>query len=210
MKGKRNRKNPTGKPMPVVLSTRGLRPPSVDISPSVGYTFRYVYTGGGGNFQITRADLLSRLAMAASANSAFRLFAGVKLRALDIWGASALADASITLQWKSEYGPTKVLNDASSSTAYIPHISSKPPKESLAAAWSTVGSNESTVLFSLNLTSDSIVDVHITAVFGNAFVGETAGTTIAIAAGTAGNIGMPALDHSGSAALIAFGWNSYA
>jgi hypothetical protein len=103
-----------------------------------------------------------------------------------------------------------VINDASSTTAYIPHISSEPPRESLAGVWSTVGSNESTVLFSLNLTTDCIIDIHITAVLGNAYLGETAATTISITGGTGGNIGMPALDHSGGATLVAFGWINYA
>jgi hypothetical protein len=81
---------------------------------------------------------------------------------------------------------------------------------SLASQWSTIGSNESTVLMRLNApVSGTMLDLSFNAVLGDAHLGETVSTAITISGGTAGNIGSPALDHSGSATFTPLAWPAY-
>jgi hypothetical protein len=194
-----------------VLSDVGLRLPVIDASPVLYFKMRYTLTGGGGSFAITRADLLSRLVMATGATVAYRLFSAVKIKEVELFGDPNAGQSSVEIQWQSEYGPTKVVTDVSTSTAYPARLSSKPPMNSLASFWSTTGSNESTVLFRLNTTATGmIIDLTFTAVLGNAHLGETVATAITISGGTAGNVGSPSLDHSsGSPTLPAFAWPQY-
>jgi hypothetical protein len=182
------------------------------VSPQAQYRMRF-YEGTGGTRVITRADMLSRLVMAAGATTAYRLFSAVKLTKLSIF-ATAEAQGSIvrnSLQWLSTSGPSQLITETSTSQAYPAVILSSPPKQSLASFWSQVGTNESEQLFIVSLNVGDVIEVAFQAVLQNSAVGfNPAGTVITIAAGTAATIGAPSLDHSGSAAVVAEGWKPYA
>jgi hypothetical protein len=195
-------------PRPIVLSDVGLRMKQIDASPVLHFKIRYSCSTTG-SFSITRADLLSRLVMATGATVAYRLFTAVRVTEVEIFGSGT--GTSVEVQWISENGPTKVVGDVSTSPAYPAHLISKPPMNSLASQWSTIGSNESTVLMRLNSPlSGCILDLTFNAVLGDAHLGETVATAISISGGTAGNIGSPALDHSaGSPAWTPLAWPSY-
>jgi hypothetical protein len=189
----------------------GSKPPQVVTNPVQHYKIRYKGTSGTGTYKFTRADMLSRLVMPSSGTAAYRIFAAVRLTKIEIWGDGKAASNNdqVCLQFRSTSGPTTVYEDLSTSSAYPSHIAVKPPRDSLASFWSTNGSDESTVLCDMILSANAIVDISFDAVLIDFALGETLQVTIAITAGTAGYIGSPALDHSGSAVITASGWANY-
>jgi hypothetical protein len=161
---------------------------------------------------ITRGDILNRLAMGLSATTAARLFAAVKVRKIILFaGLVSGGDASVNMQWVSEYGLPKVISDISSSATYPARVESAPPKDSIASFWSLAGVNESQVMLELQVPTGGYIDLHISAVLQNGALSfDTTGVTITVAGATAATIGAPALDHSGSKNAQAVGWINYA
>jgi hypothetical protein len=161
---------------------------------------------------ITRADILNRLAMGLSATTAARLFAAVKIRKIVLFaGAISGGDASVSMQWVSEYGLPKVISDISSSGTYPARIEAAPPKDSIASFWSLTGVNESQVMLEVAVPNGGYIDLHVSAVLQNGILSfDTTGVTITVAGATAATIGAPALDHSGSKTALPVGWVSYA
>jgi hypothetical protein len=182
------------------------------VSPQAGYKQRF-YESAGGNRIVTRADMLSRLVMASSATVGYRLFAAVKLTKVTIFATAESAGSVIqnSLQWLSTTGPSQLITETSTSTAFPAIISSRPPKQSLASFWSQVGTNESEQLCIMKLNIGDVVEIDFQAILQNSYLGfNPAGTAISITAGTAATIGAPSLDHSGSTAVVCEGWKPYA
>jgi hypothetical protein len=196
----------------VTLDMRMVKPSPLMVSPQAGYKQRF-YESAGGNRIITRADMLSRLVMASSATVGYRLFSAVKLNKVTIFGANDAPGSVIqnSLQWLSTSGPSQLITETSTSSAYPSVLATRPPKASLASFWSQVGTNESEQLCIMKLNIGDVVEVDFQAVLQNSYLGfNPAGTAITISSGTAATIGAPSLDHSGSTAVVCEGWKPYA
>jgi hypothetical protein len=194
-----------------VASVSIARPMPFRSAPIIPMRFRFT-CGTSAVFKILRSDMLSRLAMTSSTVAGYRIFAGVKLNRIKIWGPTPAptATSQVSLQWISENGPPELLSDYSSSTAYPPFLESTPPKQSLASFWSIQGIDESDLLFMMELTAQSIVEIDVSVVFTNtamAVVSGNSSTVLSITYASGGGfLGAPALDHSGSDFLVAEFW----
>jgi len=190
------------------------RPLAFDSNPELSFTFRFSATTGN-SFSIKRSDLLSRLAMSSSTTAGQRLFCAVKLRRVRIWGETPAPAGStdVSLQWISENGPPKLIQDYSNSPTFPPYIDAAPPSMSLAGFWSISGFDESDVIFACSMGPGAIIEIDTTCVLsctGLLSTTQTGSTTLAITASGGGIIGAPALDHSGSDQLVAQFWPNFA
>lgn len=137
----------------------------------VKHHFRYQAVASAGPVSITRAELLNMLVVGVSSTQVARMFSGIKLnrveiRALSVPNLAAGTDAQLlteTIEWTSSYGPSSEVSD-SGTPLHPPLLITAPPAQSLASFWSLTGSNESDVLFLLNITGGAIMDVWVDAI----------------------------------------------
>lgn len=105
------------------------------------------------------------------------------------------------VEWISEAGPGWSKDDTSLGSANPAHVVSRPPKDSMARMWSVAGSNESTVLFTLDVNVNDIVDVSFEFIVQDVvdFGAPTAYTSTA--AGTVGTVYTTPLDGASGKAV---------
>lgn len=117
----------------------------------------YSAVGNITTFNITRANLLNLLFVGAGSTNAHRIIAGIKLNRIECF-LPPMANGTVTtvsLEWRSNYGPTSEVSDSTSSLAQAACIKTSPPRQSLASFWSMTGSNESEVLFRISATQNA-------------------------------------------------------
>jgi hypothetical protein len=145
--------------------------PRIVTSSSVNHTFRYTTnaTVAAPGTSVTRGQMLNALIMNAGGGTTNgRITNAIKLNSISIWSiAGGVASGtpvatSCSIEWLSEYGPSKLIIDTSINPAVMAMIHSKPPPGSLAGFWSVRGSNESTVLFNITAVVNAVVDVNVT------------------------------------------------
>jgi len=146
---------------------------------------------------IRRSDLLNLLMVnLAGGTSSARLIAGVKVRRVEFWGLSNSASVqntgTISIEWLSQFGPSREISDTAIPSIRPPYLSATPPIQSAASFWSLTGSNESEVLFTLVATpSGCVIDVFLDIIL---FDGESSVTITTTASGTTGQLYMGYLD----------------
>jgi hypothetical protein len=178
---RRPRKN--GKALVQALTALGERkeefPGQVSGTMTYPVTVRFTVTGSAPNLVVTRGNVLNLLVCAVSTTSVARIWGSCKINKLKIWQATqATAPTSsftgVQLEWLSEQGPDRVMQDTGNIMRPA-HISSRPPNTSFASFWNLSGSNESVNLFKLSaqpfggtsgtgtpLLIGSIVEIHMT------------------------------------------------
>jgi len=187
------------------------RPPMVVASPSFNMTQRY-FSSGTSLGTVCRGDMLDRLVMATGATTGYRLISGVKLNWISVYAPGSLTGVRISIQWNAEFGVTKIISDLSTSTAYpASFIKQRPPKGSTAGFWSQSGTDESTVLFNYDFPANAIVDVNFSFVLADPYLGfPSSPSSVTIANGVAGALGVPYLDHTSPAAHVSIvDWVNY-
>jgi len=119
----------------------------------------------------------------ATANA--RIFSGIRLRKIEVWAsvASVGALAIASVEWLSEQGPSSVASDVALGTAELLHVTTTPPRASLAGFWSYQGISESTVLCNLVFPNNAIVDIEFEAIMQN---GESAVNVVTTNSNTTG------------------------
>ncbi len=121
--------------------------------------------------QLSRGNLLNLFGVALNATTVARIFSGVRLNWIKIYGlpASTSQYSTVSVEWTSDNGPTSVKSDTGN---YIepPMIHTSPPANSRAAFWSKTGNAESEILAIITSSVGHICDINFTAVFQN---GET-------------------------------------
>jgi len=179
-----------------------IRPPPFQANFRVKHRYRFQATSAGNSILITRRDLLNLNVVALTATTSARIFQSVKLNRVEMWavagsGTNDYGIASVALNWLSSFGPnTEVSNTGNAiNTA---HVSGSPPRSSLASFWSSGGSSESEVLFSLTFTVGTIVDVWVDAVL---YDGGGA-PSVTVAGATANFMYFLSLDRSSSNFLL--------
>jgi hypothetical protein len=154
------------------------------------------------NFGLTRAMLLNHLVVNTAANANARIISGYKLNRItartQTQGGLGVGNATISVEWTSTYGPTKIVSDTSMSI-HPAKISTRPPKQSLASFWSLTGSNETDVLAILNFPAGTVIDIDYTIILQD---GETPVSVASTAAGTVGTLYMLPLDGSASGQIV--------
>jgi len=167
-------------------------PPQVAATIQSNRVQRYATLGNTGTVSITRAALLNHLLMCTATTTYGRLLSGYLLKGIKIWCPSSGSDvtSTISVEWLSNYGPSRIVSDVSMSVKPA-FLHSSPPKNSLASFWSLTGSNESEKICVLTLPEQSVVDVTYSRIFEN---GETPTLVTATDSGTAGTLYMTFLD----------------
>lgn len=143
-----------------------LRPPPFKANFQVKHRFRFVVTVQVAS-SITRKDLLNLIFINAVTTTQSRIFSAVKLNRVEIWavagsGSNDFSTANISMNWLSNYGPNTEVSD-SGNAFNTAHITTSPPRQSLASFWSLTGSNETEALFFLSAPVGAIVDVWVDA-----------------------------------------------
>jgi hypothetical protein len=193
------------------------KPPQFESTITIGKTYRFTCTTGGVK-SITRAQLLNLLVMNGSVAGTqnYRLCDAVKIRRIRVWSnppgvAQGGANSSpISLQWFSEYGPTKVVSDSGIGFSDGAKLSSRPPPMSLASFWSLTGTSEATVLFDIALNKGDVIDVDLTQRLQNeTLVASGAEAPVLVsstAAGTQGVVYCLSLDLNTTASVPPVGY----
>jgi hypothetical protein len=183
-----------------------VHPPQFSATIQVSRRVRYTASSAGSSLSLTRADLLNHLVVNTSANANARIISGFKLNRFEVWGpgSSAFALGTVSVEWTSTYGPSKVVSDTSM-TIDPGHIVATPPPQSLASFWSLTGSSESDVIAILNFPANSVVDMNYEVIFQNL---ETPVSVATVAAGTVGNLYMLPLFGIVSNALVPTSYNT--
>jgi hypothetical protein len=151
---------------------------------------------------ITRLDLL-QLLMVNLAGTVVntRLIAGIKLNRIEMFDSqqsSTNFGNPTSIEWLSNLGPTTLFSETG--TQFQPaHVVSSPPPQSLCSFWSITGSNESEILFTLNIGSGGIVDCWFDIVL---FDGESVVTFNTNTVGTTGQLYMGYLDGPGAGTVL--------
>jgi len=164
-----------------------------------GHAIRYTGSTAGVNVSVTRAMLLNT--MISNVNSTVnsnRILQSILVKRIRIVGGvnahnSATAGVqSATLEWNTQYGPNANISDTTVTQSAPLLIDARPPLRSLASFWSTANNNESEIIFTLNTTTDVVVDVHYTYCLSD--LGLSTGNVVTAVAGIAGALYYTALD----------------
>jgi hypothetical protein len=159
--------------------------------------------GGASNFPgqtVTRSNMLNNLIMNLSGGTSNAgMLNAIRISRIRVYSCntSATNSATVTLEWLSTYGPSKYISDTALGMTSVAMIDSKPPRTSLASAWSLSGSNESDVLFSISCPSSSIIDVTVQLIVMD---GSNARIATTSASGTTGFVYATPLDGPRSGA----------
>ncbi len=155
-------------------SARSVKPPQFDSTIRIKHRFRFSTTSQT-TVNITRGNLLNLLIEGGSSTTTnHRVISGVKLNRVECWAVSGNSSTdygftTVSLEWLSNYGPSKEVSDSGNSFNTA-HIAAVPPPQSLASFWSLTGSSESEILMSLTSPNGAIWDVWVEMVM---YDGET-------------------------------------
>ncbi len=178
--------------------TNPLSPPQFAATKRIVGRARYLAASSSTGTSITRAILLNHLVMnSASGTTNYRVFSGFRLKSVEMWQSST-STTPLSVEWTSSLGPSPVVSDTSVGTAFPAHVSTSPPKDSLAAFWSLTSSNESDVLLILTFDQQAVVDITFEAIIQNGEVPVAVTTT---ASGTAGKVYMTYLSGATTTVL---------
>jgi hypothetical protein len=199
----RNRRNKQSIPTEVRI-TSIIKPYRADpiISFSIRYQANTSNTAINAARLVTRAYVLNTLIVnLAGLATCTRLLQAVRINKITVY-----TSASASIEWISAYGPTSATLVSGTSTVSPGILVSRPPKNTLAGAWSLNGSNESENLFSFTTTSGDYFDVEFSGVFCDRMGGTSVSTSTF---GFAGYVYRTFLDGpSGSAQLAPYGVTS--
>lgn len=190
-----------------------LRPPSFD--PNTRFTQRRRFTAlASGPFVITAQNLCDAFGMFCTAtNASARAIAqAIKIKHIEVWGAVLTAGVTVGVEWNSttaapSFAPGLEVSDTSTSTAYVPHVKTRPPVNSQAAFWQSrldnTGALNTTTVLTINNDNTSanaigtIVDVVADVVLYD-IGGSTPIPATSIATGILGSFAYRHLDGTGA------------
>jgi hypothetical protein len=154
-------------------------PPQYSSQPVVSRTIRYKATGASVSVPITVGSLLNLIfgvPAAALATDFIPMWNAVKVNKIKIWGlnsAAATAFSDVALLWAGANTPDIEVTDSGTNNSPA-HISSKPPKGSLASFWWNHTSVLTQALFNVTMPIGSILDINVSYVL---FDGPTSNLT---------------------------------
>jgi hypothetical protein len=136
------------------------------------HQFRYTSVGTLAGNITQRSTILNLLGVATTTTQVARLFAGVKINRIEIFGVSGSGStgttaSTVSLEWLSEFGPSSEMSDTGNAFN-PPHLVCTPPPQSTASFWSLTGSNEGVSLFSIAAPAGSVVDLWLDVVLFDA------------------------------------------
>lgn len=142
-----NKKKSKGKrPMVVVRPPNAHnRPPRLRTLQMFNHTYAFRCTAGSiSRVPITRGQLLALYTGSDSATVSRILFGSILIRKITMWGtsipstASIASDNSVTVIWEGVTGSQSEIYADSQSMAEVPYLTTRPPRRSSAAQWTTI------------------------------------------------------------------------
>jgi len=138
-------------------------PPPFTATISANKTFRFSSGTNAGTFPITRGMLLNLVSMCSVAvgSSQARLLNAVRLKSVEMWGNPPLlggVPVVTSVEWVGQNSPSTLISDTSMGVNAA-HVLARPPPDSSNRWWSITGSNESEVLFEIEVPAGTIIDV---------------------------------------------------
>jgi hypothetical protein len=155
------RQNKSTNMIPEVRIASVVKPYKSD--PVISFSLRYQASSSSSfpGVSVTRAMILNTMFMnLSSSTSNGRIFQAVRVSKITL-----TTSISASIQWRSLYAPSSTTLVTGTSTTAAGVYISRPPKNSLASFWSTSGSSESEILFTIDFTANDYVDVSFQAVF---------------------------------------------
>jgi hypothetical protein len=186
---------------------RAVRPPPYQSVTKFTVRRRYVTTSSasGTVSGFTLCDSIGAVCTATNA-SIIGVAAAARIISVELWGAAAsstLSSSTVSISWNpgtntaAQFGSNLEVSDTSTSSAIVPYIKSRPPKESAAAFWNARllpnGTLNTGFLFQLSAPTGSFVDVVTEVCFLDAGK-ATALVATPITSGTAGSFAYVSLD----------------
>jgi hypothetical protein len=165
--------------MIVRLPSNHNRPPNVTTVITFRHTFAYRCTAANqARIAITRGQLLSLYTASETTVLSRVLFGSIQIQKIVLWGtsipstASLASDNSVTLIWEGVSGSQREIYADSQSTADVPYLTSRPPRNSSASSWTTLEEVQTApsgtaygqgaeVLFSIRAGSGSLCHLHV-------------------------------------------------
>jgi len=165
-------------------------PPILNVTPTLGHTFRFTNSANQVGVAITGAQLQGALGTIGTAtNSTVRPWASsVRIHRITIWpSAGSNPPIAPGVEWGAISG---ALKDEGKYTG-LPYgitqekaIVSKPPKKSLCADWLSLTAMNVTTLFYVTAPAGSILDISVSFTLAAAFVSSASISTATAAIGT--------------------------
>ncbi len=166
-----------------------LEPPQFKSTISGTHRFRFRASSAGTDVQISPTELLRMLCISTSSTTSSCLCERMRLRAVHIWGPTAVAGTSNTVSVEftqpaiSSSGvatKSSLFSDTSMGQTRVAHVSASPPPNSTADFWF---GTDSSVFVQLNYPAESVVDFIVDWVITNGGASPSGPT---LAAGTLG------------------------
>jgi len=139
-------------------------PPQIESNILVSHKYRFVSTSG----TVTQLTPTSLLCAAGSVGTVVNttvtsFFGSVKINRVEIWSPPASQGAAVTcsVEWAGSVAPfiaDREVSDTTVSVARPAHLSTRPPRLSLASFWQTAAA---TTICAVTAPVGSIIDVHL-------------------------------------------------
>jgi len=183
--------------------SNAIRPPPFQPNLLVRRKFRFE-SSAAVTAPISSTDLFDLVVMACTSTTAFDVYNSVRLRGVEIWGpmASDLKPVTVSVEYFGSGAvgsPATLFSDTSMGSMMCAHVKTKPPKASAPSLWLDA-SQSATVVFTVKLPANSIIDVDLDLILQNGTGAVPAGASVAGA--TAGVVYVRSLDSTGAAALL--------
>jgi len=148
--------------------------------------FRFTATAAA-TLNVSWVNLLDSLNMAATATTAYQLCDRVRVRAVEVWAASAASGTPVTVSCEFAgvtagfVGRSRIVSDTTIGTARLAHIRLSPDRASQASQWQF---SNGAPAFQLVVPAGAVIDVHLnltvrdTNAAGTAVANPPAGATV--------------------------------
>lgn len=140
-----------------------VKPPEIVSTVCAGHTFRFLGSTAGTAIPVSRANLLNLMSMATTTTNQFRVLSAIKIKRVTLWNepvALGGAPVAASIEWSGSDDEPSTIHSDTALGVRPAFVSTVPPKQSLAAFWSTSGaSNEADILFFIRTASTAVVDI---------------------------------------------------
>lgn len=149
-------------------NNHNLAPPPFQPEITVGKTLRYQAVSALSATPITSYDLSNLIVFSTSASTSARLFASVKIRKLEIWGAMGQNLSPVTCDIEyvannvSFMGSKRELHSDTSMGTRPAHVTASPSSRAVAGQWIECSVGGAVDYARISCPAGSIIDIHVT------------------------------------------------
>jgi len=133
-------------------------------TPDLGHTFQYTALSALSGVEITRADILNLISVAATATSAYSIIGAARIKKIRIWSPiiSAFTPQEVQIEWNGGLYAPSAIHSATSEGLFPAKLETTPPHLSSPDLWSIVaGGNGGETLFSVTCPTGSVIQLSL-------------------------------------------------